>query len=64
MCMTMMLLLMINACMAMMTASLWRAQTTYYEIDGKEYENPPEGPDHPLCGADPMPAHMHGCIHV
>ena len=64
MCMTMMLLLMINACMAMMTASLWRAQTTYYDRDGEKWENKPEGRGHPLCAADPMPSRMHGCIHV
>ena len=51
--MAMRLLLMMNACLAMMTASLWRAQTTRYEEDGKEWENPPEGKDHPLCAADP-----------
>ena len=62
--MAMMLLMKMNACLAMMTASLWRAQTTYYDRDGEKWENLPEGRGHPLCAADPMPSRMHGCIHV
>ena len=60
----MMLLMKMHACLAMMTASLWRAQTTYYDRDGEKWENKPEGRGHPRCAADPMPSRMHGCIHV